>query len=84
MGCGKLSDDQRGQVRAGIPARGGVGPALGGALEAVDFARWDVLPDAPLPWDRVTDLAAAQGISEADVVWHLAAGLNAKAAAKRK
>jgi hypothetical protein len=45
------------------------------ALEALDYARWDDLPDAELPWDRVSSLAVAQGIGEADVVWDLAAGL---------
>ena len=38
-------------------------------------ARWDDLPDATLPWDRVAELAARQGIGEADVVWDLAAGM---------
>jgi hypothetical protein len=80
----KLSDSQRDAVRALIQAQGEVGPSLGGALEALDFARWDDLPDAALPWDRVSDLAAAQGISEADVVWDLAAGLHARAGVKQK
>ncbi len=80
----KLSDSQRDAVRALIQAQGEVGPSLGGALEALDFARWDDLPDAALPWDRVSDLAAAQGISEADVVWDLAAGLHARTGAKQR
>lgn len=71
----KLSDSQRDAVRALIQAQGEVGPSLGGALEALDFARWDDLPDATLPWDRVSHLATAQGISEADVVWDMTAGL---------
>ncbi len=74
----KLSDSQRDAVRALIEAQGEVGPSLGGALEALDFARWDDLPDAALPWDCVSDLAARQGISEADVVWDLASGLHAR------
>ena len=49
------------------------GPALAAALEALDLARWDDLPDATLPWDRVAELAERQGIGEADVVWDLAA-----------
>jgi hypothetical protein len=48
---------------------------LAAALEALDLARWDDLPDASLPWDRVAELAEKQGIGEADVVWDLAAGL---------
>ena len=78
----KLSDSQRDAVRALIQAQGEVGPSLGGALEALEFARWDDLPDAALPWDRVAELAAAQGISEADVVWDLTAGLHARADAE--
>jgi hypothetical protein len=80
----KLSDSQRDAVRALIQAQGEVGPSLGGALEALEFARWDDLPDAALPWDRVAELAAAQGISEADVVWDLTAGLHARAGARPK
>lgn len=71
----KLSDSQRDAVRALIQAQGEVGPSLGGALEALEFARWDELPEAELPWRFVSDLATAQGISEADVVWDLAAGM---------
>jgi hypothetical protein len=75
MWCVKLSDSQRDAVRALIKAQGEVGPSLGGALEALDYARWDDLPDAQLPWDRVSELAQAQDIGEADVVWDLAAGM---------
>jgi hypothetical protein len=71
----KLSDSQRDAVRALLRAQGELGPSLQGALEALDYARWDDLPDAHLPWDRVSDLARAQGIGEADVVWDLAAGM---------
>ena len=71
----KLSDSQRDAVRALIQAQGEVGPSLGGALEALEFARWDDLPDAELPWESVARLAEVQGIGEADVVWDLAAGL---------
>ena len=51
-----------------------VSPALEGALEALELARWDDLPEATLPWDRVTELAGQQGIGEADVVWDLTRG----------
>ena len=77
----KLNDSQRDAVRALIQAQGELGPSLAGAVEALDFARWDDLPDAELPWERVSELAAAQGISEADVVWDLAAGLIVASAA---
>jgi hypothetical protein len=71
----KLSDSQRDALRALVKAQGQCGSSLRGALEALDYARWDDLPDAELPWDRVAELARVQGIGEADVVWDLAAGL---------
>jgi hypothetical protein len=69
----RLSDAQRDALRALIGAQGEVGPSLAGALEALELSRWDDLPEAHLPWDRVGQLAKAQGIGEADVVWDLAA-----------
>lgn len=75
MWCVRLSDSQRDALRALIRAQGEIGPSLSGGLEALDFARWDDLPDAELPWDRVAELARAQGIGEADVVWDLTARL---------
>ncbi|HEY6778269.1 MAG TPA: hypothetical protein VI122_17320 [Thermoleophilaceae bacterium] len=75
MWCIKLSDSQRDALRAVIKEREEPGEVLTAALEALDLARWDDLPDASLPWDRVADLAERQGIGEADVVWDLAAGL---------
>jgi hypothetical protein len=71
----KLSDSQRDTLRALIKAQGEPGTSLKAALEALDYARWDELPDASLPWDRVTEMARAQDIGEADVVWDLAAGM---------
>ena len=75
MWCVKLSDSQRDALRAVIQERDEPGHVLAAAMEALDLARWDDLPDASLPWDRVTELAERQGIGEADVVWDLAAGL---------
>ena len=73
----KLSDSQRDALRALIKGQDELGPSLRAALEALDYARWDELPEACLPWDRVGELARAQGIGEADVVWDLAAGMPA-------
>jgi hypothetical protein len=70
----KLSDSQRDAMRALIKAQSKPGAALTAALEALDLARWDDLPEASLPWERVSELASAQGIDEADVVWDLTAG----------
>jgi hypothetical protein len=75
MWCVKLSDSQRDGLRALIKAQGELGPSLSGALESLDYARWDDLPEASLPWERVVELARKQGIGEADVVWDLAAGM---------
>ena len=71
----RLTDSQRDALKALIAAQGEVGPSLSGAYDALDLARWDDLPEAELPWDRVAELALAQGCDEADVVWDLAAGM---------
>ena len=75
MWCVKLSDSQRDALRALIKHEEKPGRVLTGALDSLDLARWDDLPDAALPWDRVVELAETQGIGEADVVWDLAAGM---------
>lgn len=77
----RINDAQRDALTALLRAQGELGPSLSAALEELEFARWDELPDAELPWERVAELAAAQGIGEADVVWDLAGGLPAAAAA---
>ena len=73
MWCVKLSDSQRDALRALVREQDESGPALAAALEALELARWDDLPEATLPWERVAELAEKQGIGEADVVWDLAA-----------
>ena len=52
-----------------------LGPALKGAVEALDLARWDDLPEAELPWDEIEATARRQGISAADVIWDIAGKL---------
>ncbi len=74
MWCVKLSDSQRDALRALVQEQDEKGPALAAALEALELGRWDDLPDATLPWDRVSELAEKQGIGEADVVRDLTAG----------
>jgi hypothetical protein len=69
MWCVRLSDAGRDALRELIGAQDVRSDALTAALEALDLARWDDLPDATLPWERVSELAAAQKIDEADVVW---------------
>jgi hypothetical protein len=82
MWCVRLSDAGRDALRELIKAESEPGPALTAALEALDLARWDDLPEASLPWERVSELAAAQNIDEADVVWDLTAGMSARKAAR--
>jgi hypothetical protein len=79
MWCVKLSDDQREAISVLIKAQGeSCDSDLRDALRALELARWDDLPEAALPWDRVEELACAQGIDEADVVWDLAGGMPSK------
>ncbi|HEY7455139.1 MAG TPA: hypothetical protein VH683_11260 [Thermoleophilaceae bacterium] len=73
MWCVKLSDSQRDALRALLRDQQETSEALVGAFEALELARWDDLPEATLPWERVTELAERQGIGEADVVWDLSA-----------
>jgi hypothetical protein len=68
----KLTDKQLEVLGAVLRAEEHLGPALRGALESLDLARWDELPEAELPWEAVSDAARRQGISEADVIWDLA------------
>ena len=75
MWCVRLSDAGRDAVRELIRAQPEPGPVLTAVLEALELSRWDDLPEASLPWERVSELAAAQNIDEADVVWDLAAGM---------
>jgi hypothetical protein len=78
MWCVKLSDSQRDALIALVKSPCEPGPAVTAVLEALTLARWDDLPEATLPWDSVAELARAQGIGEADVVWDLAAGMPPK------
>jgi len=68
----RLSDKQLEVLRALLRSEEHLGPALKGAVEALDLARWDELPEAELPWDEVVAAARRQGITEADVIWDLA------------
>jgi len=68
----RMSDKQLEVLRALLRSEQHLGPALKGALEALDLARWDDLPEAELPWDEVEEIARRQGISPADVIWDLA------------
>ena len=61
----KLTDKQLEVLRAMLRSEEHLGPALRGALEALELARWDELPDAQLPWQSVADEARRQGVSEA-------------------
>ena len=67
----RLTDKQLDVLRAVLRSEDHLGPALRGALEAMDLARWDDLPDAQLPWEEIAEVARRQGISEADVIWDI-------------
>jgi hypothetical protein len=67
----RLTDKQLEVLRALLRSEEHLGPALQGALEALDLARWDDLPEAELPWDEVEAAARRQGISVVDVIWDL-------------
>ena len=84
MWCVRLSDSQRDALRALVKEEDGLSTSLKGAVEALDYARWDELPEAQLPWERVSELASAQTIGEADVVWDRAAGMPPKRARARR
>ncbi len=65
----RLSDKQLEVLRALLRSEEHLGPALKGAVEALDLARWDDLPEAELPWEEVEAAARHQGCSPADVIW---------------
>jgi hypothetical protein len=67
----RLTDKQLDVLKALLRSEDHLGPALSRALESLELARWDELPDAELPWAEITEIAAGQGVSEADVVWDL-------------
>jgi hypothetical protein len=79
----KLTDKQLEVLRAMLRSEEHLGPALRGALEALELARWDELPDAELPWEVVIEEARRQGVSEAEVVWDLC-GRHPEPAAPRR
>ena len=83
MWCVKLSDSQRDALIALVKTQCEPGAAVTAVLEALTLARWDDLPEAQLPWDRVSELAGLQGCGEADVVWDLATGMPAREIARR-
>jgi hypothetical protein len=72
MWCARFTESQLQTLKELIRAQGEVGPDLEGALEALELARWDDLPEAELPWRHVSEQATFQGITEADVIWDMA------------
>ena len=84
MWCARFSEIQLQTLKDLIRAQGELGPEFEGALEALDFARWDDLPEAELPWESVAEQAALQGISEADIVWDMSGRKKEPPAARQK
>src|SRR4029453_9566109 len=71
MWSARFTEEQLHPLKELVRAQGELGPELEGALEALELARWDDLPDAELPWETVSERAVVQGISEADVIWDM-------------
>jgi hypothetical protein len=71
MWCARFTESQLETLKDLIRIQGEIGSDLEGALEALELARWDDLPEAELPWNLVADQAELQGISEADVIWDM-------------
>lgn len=69
MWCVKLSDSEIGALRVLVKSQEESSEALAGALEALELARWDDLPDAELPWEELERVAAAQGVGVVEVFW---------------
>jgi hypothetical protein len=67
----RLTDKQLEALKSLLAEQDRLGPALSRSLESLELARWDDLPEAQLPWPEITQVASAQGVSEADVVWDL-------------
>ncbi len=82
MWSARFTESQIETLKDLIRIQGEVGNDLEGALEAMELARWDDLPEAQLPWPHVIEQAELQGISEADVVWDMS-GRKKEAAAPR-
>ena len=72
MWSARFTESQLETLKDLIRIQGEVGAELEGALEALELARWDDLPEAELPWTPVAEQAELQGISEADVIWDMA------------
>ena len=71
----RFSDKQLEVLRALLRSEEHLGPALKGAVEALDLARWDDLPEAELPWEEIETIARRQGIGPADVIWDVAVAI---------
>jgi hypothetical protein len=84
MWSARFNESQLETLKALIRAQGEYGPELEGALESLELARWDELPEASLPWDAVSEQAVAQGIGEADVIWDIAGRRKEPAAPRTK
>ena len=57
----RLTDKQLEVLRALLRSEEHLGPALKGAIEALDLARWDDLPEAELPWDEIETVGPPPG-----------------------
>jgi hypothetical protein len=84
MWTARLTEGQLETLKDLIRIQGETGSELQGALEALELARWDDLPEAELPWTDVSAEAERQGITEADVIWDISGRRKEPAAATAK
>ncbi len=82
MWSARFTESQLETLKDLIRIQGEVGSELEAALEALELARFDDLPEAQLPWSQVTEQAELQGVSEADVVWDMSGRRKEPAAAR--
>ena len=61
MWCARFTESQLETLKDLIRIQGEVGSDLEGALEALELARWDDLPEAQLPWTQVDRAGGAAG-----------------------
>lgn len=83
MWCVRLKDREIEALRVLVKSQEETDEALGGALEALELARWDELPEAELPWEELERMAEAQGVGVADVFWDRAGRVPERAALPR-
>ena len=71
MWCARFTESQLETLKDLIRIQGEIGSELEGALEALELARWDDLPEAQLPWPQVSEQAERAGHQRGGRVWDM-------------